>query len=228
MERAETDYTDDRKVIASAAHTDREASIENAWQEAVERISLAAWWTLGRQFITRLSDQHIDEVLSENHIEKPKDFSIHVGFVESVNPDYRVACSILSNDKLYPFAVLGGGCSKDAMSAAEKALYESMQSWTATEWMDSRHDIKQKVYWDMGELNNRISNLSSTVTGLPEKRVSSRKSHLDSLSACVNLHNDIYITEIVESHGISHVTLELAKLAMRDNEHISVFTPHNM
>ena len=43
MERTETDHVNGQKIIASAAHADRESSIENAWQEAIERISLAAW-----------------------------------------------------------------------------------------------------------------------------------------------------------------------------------------
>ena len=229
MERAETDYTNDRKIIASAAHTDRESSIENAWQEAIERISLAAWWALRRPFISKFSDQAIDEILSENNIEKPDDFSIHVGFVESVHPDYHVACSILSNDKSYPFVVLGGGCSKDdAASAAEKALYESIQSWTATTWIDLHQDVGQKVYWDTSELNDRISNLSSTTTEFTEKRVSSRYSCLDNLRAHVAVHDNIYVTEIAESRGTSHATFELARLAMKDSERISAFTPHNM
>jgi len=229
MERVETGHTNDRKIIASAAHADRESSIENAWQEAIERISLAAWWALRRPFITKFSDQAIDEILYENHIEKPEDFSIRVGFVESVHPDYHVACSILSNDKSYPFVVLGGGCSKDdATSAAEKALYESIQSWTATTWIDSHHDVRQKVYWDTGELNDRILNLSSTTTEFTEKRMPSRDSCLDNLRVHVAVHDDIYVTEIAESRGTSYATLELARLAMKDYEHISVFTPHNM
>lgn len=229
MEQVEIDHVNGQKIIASAAHADRESSIENAWQEAIERISLAAWWALRRPFITKFSDQAIDEILYENHIEKPEDFSIHVGFVESVHPDYYVACSVLSNDKLYPFVVLGGGCSKDdAASAAEKALYESIQSWTATTWIDSHQEVRQKVYWDTSELNDRILNLSNTTTDFAEKRVSSRDSCLDNLRAHVTVHNDIYITEIIESRGTSHATLELARLAMKDSERISVFTPHNM
>lgn len=229
MERVETDHVNDQKIIASAAHTNRESSIENAWQEAIERISLAAWWALRRPFTTKFSDKAIDEMLYENHIERPENFSIHVGFVESVHPDYYVACSILSNDKSYPFVVLGGGCSKnDAASAAEKALYESIQSWTATTWIDSYRDVGQKVYWDTGELDDRILNLSCTTTGFAEKRIPSQYSCLDNLRAHVSVHDNIYVTEIVESSGVSHATLELARLAMKDNECISVFTPHNM
>lgn len=229
MECTETDHTNGQKIIASAAHIDRESSIENAWQEAIERISLAAWWAFRRPFIAKFSDQAIDEMLYKKHIEKPEDFSIHVGFVESVHPDYHVACSILSNDKSYPFTVLGGGCSKDgAISAAEKALYESIQSWTATTWIDSHQDVGQKVYWDISELNDRILNLSSITTEFTEKRMSSRDSCLDNLRAHVAIHDNIYITEIVELRGTSHATFELARLAMKDGECISVFTPHNM
>lgn len=82
------------------------------------------------------------------------------------------------------------------MQAAEKAIYESMQSWTATNWIDSHQNTESKVYWDTRELMSRIADLSSLT--------------------------------VDESHGISHVTSELARIAMRDDEHISVFTPHNL
>lgn len=43
MERIEADHANDQEIVASAAHADKEIALENAWQEAIERISLAAW-----------------------------------------------------------------------------------------------------------------------------------------------------------------------------------------
>lgn len=228
MEQAEVDHANSPSAIASAAHTDKESSIENARQEAIERVSLAAWWSLDRPFITKLSGEDIDDMLHKSRIEKPEGFSIHIGFVEPIHPDYYVACSILSNSKIYPFTVLGGGCSKNATLAAERALYESFQSWTATDWIDSHHDTQDKVYWDIGELTNRITGLSNITMGYPEKEPSSQTYHIDDLEARVTTHNDVYITEIVEPRTTSSTTLELARLAMKDGERITVFTPHNI
>ncbi len=229
MEGTELDRTDERKIIASAAHTDRKSSIENAWQEAIERISLAAWWALDRPFISTVPGTFVDELLAKNHVKKPDGFSVHIGFVESIHPLYYVACGIMVNDKAHPYAVLGGGCSKDATLAADKALYESIQSWTATEWIDSNCDVSQKVYWDIGELEKRISGLFEVTADVPKKIVpTTGNSYVDGLSARVSLREGIYVTEIVEPRQISHTTRELAKLAMRENERISVFTPHNV
>lgn len=164
-----------------------------------------------------------------NHkIEIPESFSVRVGLVESVNPDYKIACSIISNERDYPFAVLGGGCSKNAMQAAEKAIYESMQSWTATNWIDSHQNTESKVYWDTKELMNRIADLSSLTVDKSHVPTPHKADCLSDLGSRVTFCDGVYVAEIIESHGISHVTSELARIAMRDDEHISVFTPHNL
>lgn len=184
---------------------------------------------LDRPFTSTVHSTFVDALLAKKHIKKPDGFSVHIGFVESIHPHYHVACAVILNDKEYPYAVLGGGCSNDAALAAEKALYESIQSWTATEWIDSNCDVSQKVYWDIGELEKRISGLSDVTADVQKKIVpTTDNSYVDGLSAQVSLQDGIYVTEIVGSHQISHTTRELAKLAMRENERISVFTPHNI
>lgn len=228
MERMETEYTNGKEIVASAAHTDKETALENAWQEAIERISLAAWWALNRSFQAKFSDGAIEKIMRNNKIEIPERFSVYVGLVESVSPDYKVACSIISNEKDYPFAVLGGGCSKNATQAAEKAIYESIQSWTATNWIDSNQSTENKVYWDTRELRNRITDLSSLTEDESHVPSSCKSDCLSNLGTRVTLYDDVYVAEIIESNGISHVTSELARIAMRDDEHISVLTPHNL
>ena len=228
MESVEAEHIKDQEIVASAAHTDKEIALENAWQEAIERISLAAWWALNRSFQANFSDDAIEKIVRNNKIEIPESFSVHVGLVESVNLDYKVACSIISNERDYPFAVLGGGCSKNAMQAAEKAIYESMQSWTATNWIDSYQNTESKVYWDTRELMNRITDLSSLAVDESHVSTSHKADCLSDLSARVTLCDGVYVAEIIESHGISHVTSELARIAMRDDEYISVHTPHNL
>lgn len=228
MERIEAAHTKDQEIVASAAHTDKEIALENAWQEAIERISLAAWWALNRSFQAKFSDDAVEKIVHNNKIEIPESFSVRVGLVESVNPDYKVACSIISNERDYPFAVLGGGCSKNAMQAAEKAIYESMQSWTATNWIDSHQNTESKVYWDTRELISRTADLSSLTVDESYVPTPHEDDYLRDLSTRVTFYDGVYVAEIIESHGISHVTSELAKIAMRDDEHISVLTPHNL
>ncbi len=228
MEKKEIEYTNDRKIVASAAHIDKEIALENAWQEAIERISLAAWWALNRSFRTKFSDDAVKKIVCNHKIEIPESFSLRVGLVESVNPDYKVACSIISSERNYPFAVLGGGCSKNAMQAAEKAIYESMQSWTATNWIDSHQNTESKVYWDTKELIHRIAELSSLTVEESHIQTPPKADCLGDLGARVTFCDNVYVAEIIESHGISHVTSELARVAMRDDEHISVFTHHNL
>ena len=228
MERIEADHANDQEIVASAAHTDKEIALENAWQEAIERISLAAWWALDRPFLAKFSDDTVEKIVCNHKIEIPESFSVRVGLVESVNPDYKIACSIISNESDYPFAVLGGGCSKNAMQAAEKAIYESMQSWTATNWIDSHQNTESKVYWDTRELMSRIADLSSLTVDESHVPTPHKADCLSNLGARVTFYDGVYVAEIIESHGISHVTSELARIAMRDDEHISVFTPHNL
>lgn len=228
MERIEIEHTGGREIISSAAHTDKEVALENAWQEAIERISLAAWWALNRSFQAKFSDDAIEEIMCNNKIEIPESFSLRVGLVESIDPNYRVACSIISNEKDYPFAVLGGGCSKDPTQAAEKAIYESMQSWTATSWIDSHQNTESKVYWDTRELTNRIADLSGLIVDESHTPTPYKADCLNNLDARVAFRDGVYVAEIIESNGASHTTSELAKVAMRGDEQISVFTPHNL
>lgn len=227
MERAEEEYTNNRGVIASAAHADKDLAIENAYQEAIERISLAAWWKYRRPAIAKLSDERIGKLLEANNITKPANFSVDIGFVESVDPDYYVTYSIISNRQSYPFAVLGGGCSKDTTVAAKKALYESIQSWTATQWIDSHEGTKSKVYWDISELEYRSSLPVDITTALDEK-ITTKHKMLSALNVRAVLQGDLYIAEATEKNKEFHTASEMAKLAMKDGEKNVVFTPYNL
>jgi ribosomal protein S12 methylthiotransferase accessory factor YcaO len=230
MERAEMDFVIDKAVFASAAHESKKLSIENAKCEAIERISLAAWWSCERSFVAKLSNELIKLMLMRNNLTIPENYSVNIGFVESACSGYYVACSILLNDNKYPYVVLGGGCSKDSGSAAEKAFYESVQSWAATEWIDTNSMPNKKVYWDTLELKKRIADLNMKTVELSDDQLFISGNIFDKLNSRVTAVSGIYITEIFESSISmkSHTTIQLARLAMKNEENISVYTPHNV
>lgn len=75
---------------------------------------------------------------------------------------------------------------------------------------------------------SRIADLSSLTVDESHVPTPHKADCLSNLGARVTFYDGVYVAEIIESHGISHVTSELARIAMRDDEHISVFTPHNL
>lgn len=75
---------------------------------------------------------------------------------------------------------------------------------------------------------NRITDLSSLAVDESRVLTYPKADCLSDLSTRVTLCDGAYVAEIIESHGISHVTYELARIAMRDDEYISVHTPHNL
>ncbi len=230
MEGLEVDSLECSGVIASAANNDRESSVANTINEAVERISLASWWALNRPFTSRLSNKYIKNIFLEDGIEENDNFSVNVGFVESIDSGLYVACSILENERSYPFIVLGGGCSKSISVAARKAIYESIQSWTATEWLRRNCSADDQVYWDTGELKRRLGELIKTpVRPLINDEPRQDSCSLKGVDLFTESIDDVYISRAVLSDGsFSHSTQQLARMAMRSNEQVSVFTQHNI
>ena len=75
---------------------------------------------------------------------------------------------------------------------------------------------------------SRIADLSSLTVDESHVPTPHKADCLSGLGARVTFCDGVYVAKIIESHGISHVTSELARIAMRDDEHISVLTPHNL
>ncbi len=93
--------------IASAAHIEKPQAIRNAKFEAIERISLSAWWSLNRPFVAKYEQDLIDKLL-QTHDLVDQGFDVNIGFVEPACETGFVAVAILENDQKYPFTVLGG------------------------------------------------------------------------------------------------------------------------
>ncbi len=217
-------------AIASAAHIDKQESVKNSREEAIERVSLAAWWALDRPFVDQVSNEQIALILRKNKIVIPGDYSVCVGYVESIDPGYHVACAIMTNSQQYPFAVLGGGCSASGERAAEKAIFESFQSWTASDWIRKNRKPEERVYWDTGELYRRSRQLlefTNADMGTDHHSFSSAKSVFDNLKVRSTFFDGTYITEVIAPNAMHSSSVLLARLAMRHDERITVFTQHN-
>lgn len=218
-------------VISTAAHPEQLIAIENAKREAIERVSLAAWWALERQPIAKLSQEDILKEIIDPSIGIPEDFALHIGFVEPVENNYWVACCILENQRSYPFIVLGGSCETDPIKAAKKAFYEAIQSWTGTNWIDEHLPPDKKIFWDLGELKRRIASFEDSP--LLNHAAENEKPLTKDLGFFSNkdirsTHNDgTFIVEIVDGTVTGHLTSQLARLAMKENEELRIYTPHN-
>ncbi|MBB1566929.1 YcaO-like family protein [Candidatus Saccharibacteria bacterium] len=204
-------------AIASAAHIEQTKAKENAITEAVERVSLASWWTYRRQPVYILTTSESKQLLENVGIDTPRDFSFSIGLAPSSSSEKTVAYSILSNTASYPFAVLGGGCDTDEYVAIEKAAVESVQSWVGSVWM-SEH--REPIYWDVHELLNRANSIS-TKPCITTSRL------LDKIDIDCNKDEFAYCAIATSSLITSIRSYELAKLDRQPGEYPMVFTEHN-
>jgi hypothetical protein len=161
MEKLEVDASAKQRpgYIASAASNDRVRAIKNAKCEAVERFSLSAWWSLKRPVITKVSDDYIQKLLKIYF--NDKSFRLSIGYVESVCCTGYAAVSILESDNVFPFAVLGGAYDPNPYKASDRAFFESIQSWAASEWLQKNYP-DQVPYWDVIELHKRSTEIQDT------------------------------------------------------------------
>ena len=225
MEQLEIDASTTQKpgFISSAAHSNRVTAIQNAQFEAIERISLAAWWTLKRPIIAKVPLNTL-ETLVESY-EPKQDIHASIGFVEPINKVGFAALSILSHDSTYPYTALGGAYSHDVSVATEKAFIESVQSWTASKWLYD-HNRDSAPLWDVAELSSRRNEIESTEA----TETSSDKGgcSIPGEQIVVSEVDDTYVAWIYGKEPVSGTSVSLAKLAMRPNDNIRVFTNHNL
>lgn len=227
---------DRQEAIATAANTDKTSSVQHALWEAIERISLAGWWALDRPFAGKIITDQVDQMLNEDGVHVPEGYIFNVGFVPSIDPALAVACSILTNKYIYPFAVLGGGCDEDKTKAAKSSVYESIQSWAATNWLDNNTSADKKAYWDTKELVRRAGCLQEmTFRAVGDKLdahgIEMGSAALKSLRSETVKEQDVYITDIftnVNQDAGPLTQLKMAELVATDSENISIFTPHNI
>lgn len=215
--------------ISSAAHWEEKEAVNNALNEATERVSLAYWWVTRTGSVARLNSRHLSELRGKYSV--PQEFRLSIGFVESVTPDRYVAVSILDDRLEYPFSVLGGACSDSLNSAAEKAFIESVQSWSASRWL-YQHPEKRKYspMWDIGELRKRAEEIDS----LSDKVSESDQFWLDTESPSFRVvtesfNSESWVAWVYGERATSGTSQDLASLAMKETGivNISVYTQHN-
>lgn len=229
MEKLEIEASVDTKpgYISRAAGPKKSMAIKNARYEAIEKMSLSAWWSLNRPSIGKVSIGIIKKLL---RVYFPSgDFQLSIGFVEPVCGTGYVAVSILQNTNKFPFAVLGSCYSNTPKSAMEKAFFESIQSWCATNWL--RINNKELMpYWDLGELRRRsLEILSSTDLDLEGKTNFDKKKLLKFIPIKyiqTQSHLGKYVAWVYMDKS-SDLNFEIAKLVKRKNETTQIFSAYN-
>jgi hypothetical protein len=227
MERLEIYASSNQRpgFISSAAHTDNQKAISNAYSEAIERVTSAAWWALNRPVMGKLSDIDFQNII--NDAGKPTgDFDISIGFIEPINHIGNVAVSIIRQNDVYPYATTGTAFSKNHTEAANKAFIESVQSWTASTWL-KKYLKSEAPLWDIPTLLDRIDQIDSSPV---VNEVCTENEGL------IDLQFEVETRDYAEGkvawvyakdRPVSGTTASLASLAMRDGEKIQVFTEHN-
>jgi hypothetical protein len=202
--------------IASAAHPNEQLAIKATEDEAIERISVAAWWALDRPFVSKLSPEKTT-ALKESLRPTINDLEVTIGNVSTPQTLGHVAVAILQSPSTYPFAVLGSAFRDTPDGAAQSALYESSQSWAASAWL---HEQKMSpLLWDVAELRKRAA--SDPVA--PQQNTGSIP-----LEIASDHYEDTFVAWAYHpNRPISGTSASLAKLAMREGEALRVFTPYN-
>lgn len=158
LEITSSDLAGEKGFIASAAHTEKESAINNAMNEAVERLTLGYWWSTGQGFVSTISEDQ--QKMIRDSFSIPSEYSFHIGFIRSTHPNRYTAVAILDTFHTYPYTVLGGATDTDKDNAMQKAFIESLQSWSASEWLHRHSTDKSKLpRWDIGELRKRAQEM---------------------------------------------------------------------
>ncbi len=231
MEKLEMDASAYQKpgFISSAAHTDKRKAVQNAQFEAIERLSLAAWWAFRRPVLARANDKFIQKLMSTYQVDQQK-LQFSVGYVESVCNAGYVAVSILENRSDFPFIVLGGGCSGNANNAAKKAFFESIQSWAASVWL-RENSPNSPPYWDIAELRRRADNISNS-RSISLRDADRLKPHnlaqfFSDKQTHVESHPEGYVVWVYLKEPLEGYSYELAEKVKKQGEKVCVLTQYN-
>jgi len=231
MEQYESILSFNRQIVATAAHKDKEVAINNAQEEAVERMSLSAWWACERPVLARLDDALVKN-LHDYYFPGDSNFDVSIGFIRPACDSGYVAVSILENRSDYPHIVLGGSFGENPKEASYKAFLESIQSWTGTRWL-GQNNPNDMPYWDTPELAKRITDIKKAKElGLftSSQKPFGRQALLGCLENSelfLTKKDGLYVAGIgfnVETSGLSH---KIAELGKRSSEEVTVFTQYN-
>jgi len=227
MEQSEIDAsTHHIGSISSAAHYEPVQALNNAIDEADERISTSAWWAYDRTMLSRyaLKSSPLSEFLNDPQTEIE---SINIGTIESFAKRGHVAVSILTG-RSYPYAVLGSGISQDVHQSAQKAFFESVQSWTASKWLHD-NEPQNTPLWDVHELQKRATKIAEAPSDTLKQKIPEGPGILNKLSVRMSPLEGVFVAHIYDIHGpVSGRSLSLAALARIAHEQPSVFTDHNL
>lgn|GEM_PF-590286 len=141
--------------ISCAAHYDKDLAVINARNEAIERISLAAWWALRRPSLRQIKSNYLTDFITNDN-----DFSAVIGLIPSEFSSGNTVICIIKNENKYPYSVLG--CAHDISldKATNKAIFEAIQSWIGSIWYKV-NSPKNLPAWDLKELENRFQEIDS-------------------------------------------------------------------
>lgn len=207
-------------VVASAAHSNADQSVKNAYFESAEKINLAVWWAYRNDVLSRV-DSRLTGIPNNNLFET----------ITALIPVHTkigyCAITLLRNNE-YPYYVLGSGFSNSEQDATSKSYLESINSWVGTKWTEQNGG---RISWDIGELSKRWDQLNKIE---PSKRPLAEAPLDSTVSELREWLKDLKLNVI--SHRIGRVALlchsrsllsyELARM-FEQNDNIEVYTNPN-
>lgn len=229
MEKLEIEASVDTKpgYISRAAGPKKSMAIKNARYEAIERMSLSYWWSMGKSTLWKVNPEITKRLLRTYF--PSVDFQLNIGFVEPVCGTGYVAVSLLQNTKLFPYAVLGSCYSSSPKSAMKKAFFESIQSWSATNWL-RKNNKKLMPYWDLGEIRRRSVEISSSPDLDFENETNFDNQKLLEFIPIKNIqvkpHSGKYVAWVYLDKSID-LNFEITKLVKRKKETTKIFSEYN-
>lgn len=152
MEKLEIDILQEAQpvnVFSSAAHSEIDNAVQNAYFEAAEKVAIAQWWAYREP-------SHIRAEIGRDFELHDKSIESRTTFVSVSDKIGRCAVTILRGVE-YPYYVLGAGFSNIADDAAKKSHLEAVNSWVGTQWSSNKGDI---ISWDSNELAFRWNEIS--------------------------------------------------------------------
>jgi hypothetical protein len=118
------------------------------------------------------------------------------------------------------------------LDAAHKAFLESLQSWSATEWL-WQNNPKEMPYWDTIELSKRIDDIkNSKQFGLftsdhPQCDDALFSRYFLDTNITTQNHEGVYVAGIGLGVNLSGEPYEMAEIDMQPGEEVRVFTRYN-
>lgn len=227
MEELEEVFSREPSMISSAAHSELSIATINAQREAIERISLSAWWAFDRPMKGKLNQYDMEDITG-NILPKDGSFSVDIGFVEPACGTGYAAVAILESKLDLPRIVLGGAFDVEAKIAAKKAFLESLQSWLATNWLKN-NTPRYMPYWDGRELLRRSCAIRESEVAMDIRDFSFSKfsKYFQDMPMKIIEYDGVFIVGVDAGVPLGGLTYLIAELDKKSNEEVRVFTQHN-